>query len=80
MLDSLYGTYFKKSELKTDYNLPKPIMTKPDIMAIFKDERIRKYLKAPKWVKFSLISSIVCSRPSYKKIEFNCLNHFYHGI
>merc|ERR1711970_1433030 len=48
MLDSLYGTYFKKSELKTDYNLPKPIMTKPDIMAIFKDERIRKHLKAPK--------------------------------
>ena len=48
MLDSLYGTYFKKSELQTDYNLPKPIMTKPDIMAIFKDERIRKHLKAPK--------------------------------
>merc|ERR1712002_792850 len=49
MLDSLYGTYFKKSEMKKDYNLPKPIMTSADFMQIIKDENIKRHLKAPKF-------------------------------
>merc|ERR1712002_433264 len=49
MLDSLYGTYHEKSELKKDYNLPKPIMTSADFMQVIKDENIRRHLKAPQF-------------------------------
>ena len=48
MLDKLYGTYHKKSELKINYNLPKPIMTSADFTEIIKDENIRSVLRAPK--------------------------------
>merc|ERR1712212_970172 len=49
MLDALYGTYHEKSELKKDYNLPKPIMTSADFMQVIKDENIRRHLKAPQF-------------------------------
>jgi len=49
MLDKLYGTYHQKSELKKNYNLPKPIMTSADFMEIIRDENIRKHLKAPQY-------------------------------
>merc|ERR1712002_445832 len=49
MLDKLYGTYHQKSELKKNYNLPKPIMTSADFMEIIRDENIRKHLKAPRY-------------------------------
>merc|ERR1739846_54670 len=48
MLDKLYGTYHKKSELKINSNLPKPIMTSADFTEIIKDENIRSVLRAPK--------------------------------
>jgi len=49
MLDSLYGTYYQKSEMKTNFNLPKPIMASADFMQVIKDENIRRHLKAPKF-------------------------------
>jgi len=51
MLNSLYGTYHQKSELKVDYNLPKPIMTSADLMQILRDENIKRHLKAPRFNK-----------------------------
>lgn len=48
MLDKLYGTYSKKSELKVDYNLPKSIVTSADFNEIIKNENIRDVLRAPK--------------------------------
>merc|ERR1739838_1062797 len=36
------------SELKINYNLPKPIMTSADFTEIIKDDNIRSVLRAPK--------------------------------
>lgn len=63
MLDKLYGTWHKKSELKANYNLPQPIVASADLMQILKDENIRKHLKAPKL------------RRTLSKIKLNPLNN-----
>jgi large subunit ribosomal protein L4e len=46
-LDSLYGTWSKKSQLKTDFNLPQPIMTNSDLGRLLKAFEIQSVLRAP---------------------------------
>jgi len=48
MLDKLYGTYLNKSELKTNYQMPRSLMTDVDFDKIVKHENVRRKLKAPK--------------------------------
>jgi len=45
-LDSLYGTWAKPSELKTNYNLPQPTMSNSDLSKLFHSEEIQKCLRA----------------------------------
>jgi len=47
-LDSIYGTWKKPSEQKTDYNLPMPIMTNCDLSRLLKSDEIQKALRPPK--------------------------------
>jgi len=46
-LDALYGTWSKKSQLKTDFNLPQPIMTNSDLGRLLKAFEIQSVLRAP---------------------------------
>jgi len=46
-LDSLYGTWTKKSKEKLDYNLPKSIMTTTDLTRLLKSEEIQRAIRAP---------------------------------
>lgn len=47
-LDSLYGTWDKKSTLKSGYNLPFPKMANTDLTRIFKSDELKKYLPPPR--------------------------------
>merc|ERR1719411_2458914 len=47
-LDSLYGTWRKQSEKKTDYNLPMTKMTNTDLSRLLKSEEIQNAIRAPK--------------------------------
>lgn len=47
-LDELYGTWRKKSTLKSDYNLPMPKMANTDLTGLLRSEEIKKFLKRPK--------------------------------
>merc|ERR1712098_826840 len=47
-LDSLYGTWRKKSAEKTNYNLPMPKMTCTDLSKILQSEEIKAACRAPK--------------------------------
>lgn len=49
-LDALYGTWRKKSKLKTDYNLPFPKMANTDLSRLLKSDEIRKVLRAPRYI------------------------------
>merc|ERR1712189_141508 len=46
-LNALYGTWREKSKLKSDYNLPQPIMTGTDLSRILKSEEIQKVIRRP---------------------------------
>lgn len=46
-LDSLYGTWSKKSQQKVDFNLPQPIMTNSDLGRLLKAFEIQSVLRAP---------------------------------
>jgi len=48
MLDALYGTWTKPSEMKTNYNLPQPTMTNSDLTKLLHSEEIQKSLRAKK--------------------------------
>jgi len=45
-LDSLYGTWAKPSELKTNYNLPQPTVNNSDLTKLMHSEEIQKSLRA----------------------------------
>jgi len=47
-LDSLYGTWRKKSAEKTNYNLPMPKMTCTDLSKILQSEEVKAACRAPK--------------------------------
>lgn len=47
-LDDLYGTWDKKSTLKSGYNLPFPKMSNTDLTRIFKSDELKKYLPPPR--------------------------------
>ncbi|XP_065063803.1 large ribosomal subunit protein uL4-like [Rhopilema esculentum] len=47
-LDSLYGTWRKKSSEKSNYNLPRPIMTNPDLNRLINSDEIQKALQPRK--------------------------------
>ncbi|BET01440.1 Ribosomal protein L4 [Nesidiocoris tenuis] len=47
-LDALYGTWKKKSTLKSGYNLPMPKMANTDLSQLFKAPEIKAVLRAPK--------------------------------
>lgn len=49
-LDALYGTWKKKSTLKSGYNLPMPKMANTDLSQLFKAPEIKAVLRAPKYV------------------------------
>jgi len=46
-LDKLYGTWNKKSQLKSDFNLPMPIMTNSDLGRLLKSFEIQSVLRPP---------------------------------
>lgn len=46
-LDSIYGTWKKASEQKTDYNLPMPKMTNCDLSRLLHSDEIQKALRPP---------------------------------
>ena len=48
MLDALYGTWRKESQLKAGYNLPFPKMANTDLSRLLKSDEIRKVLRAPR--------------------------------
>lgn len=47
-LDSLYGTYQKKSELKRDYSLPQHIMTNANLGRIVNSDEVQSVVRATK--------------------------------
>ena len=49
-LNALYGTWREKSKLKSDYNLPQPIMTGTDLNRLLKSEEIQKVIRRPMYV------------------------------
>merc|ERR1711973_442974 len=46
-LNALYGTWRQKSQLKSDYNLPQPLMTGTDLSRLLKSEEIQKVIRRP---------------------------------
>nr|CAG4637107.1 EOG090X0822 [Ceriodaphnia reticulata]SVE73004.1 EOG090X0822 [Ceriodaphnia reticulata] len=49
-LNALYGTWREKSKLKSDYNLPQPIMTGTDLSRLLKSDEIQKVIRRPRQV------------------------------
>lgn len=49
-LNALYGTWRQKSQLKSDYNLPQPIMTGTDLSRLLKSDEIQKVIRRPRYV------------------------------
>nr|CAG4646348.1 EOG090X0822 [Macrothrix elegans] len=49
-LNALYGTWRQKSTLKSDYNLPQPIMTGTDLSRLLKSDEIQKVIRAPRQI------------------------------
>jgi len=50
-LNALYGTWREKSKLKSDYNLPQPIMTGTDLSRLLKSDEIQKVIRRPMYVE-----------------------------
>jgi large subunit ribosomal protein L4e len=48
-LDSIFGTYTKKSTVKKDFNLPQSIMNTADLMKVLKHPEIQRHLRTPKF-------------------------------
>lgn len=46
-LNALYGTWSRKAKLKSDYNLPQPIMTGTDLTRLLRSEEIQKVIRKP---------------------------------
>merc|ERR1711926_73562 len=46
-LNALYGTWRQKSQLKSDYNLPQPLMTGTDLSRLLKSEEIQMVIRRP---------------------------------
>ena len=55
-LNALYGTWREKSKLKSDYNLPQPIMTGTDLSRLLKSDEIQKVIRRPMYVQFNNLS------------------------
>jgi large subunit ribosomal protein L4e len=51
-LNALYGTWRQKSKLKSNYNLPQPIMTGTDLSRLLKSDEIQKVIRRPRQVFF----------------------------
>jgi large subunit ribosomal protein L4e len=47
-LNALYGTWREKSKLKSDYNLPQPLMTGTDLSRLLKSDEIQKVIRRPR--------------------------------
>jgi len=47
-LDSLYGTWSKPSEMKTNYNLPQPTVSNSDLTKLMHSDEIQQSLRAKK--------------------------------
>ena len=63
-LNALYGTWRQKSQLKSDYNLPQPLMTGTDLSRLLKSEEIQKVIRRPMYVpKFYPYSAFVHVSP-----------------
>ncbi|XP_018013148.1 60S ribosomal protein L4-A [Hyalella azteca] len=48
-LDSIFGTYTKKSAVKKDFNLPQSIMNTADLMKVLKHPEIQRHLRTPRF-------------------------------
>nr|SVE86191.1 EOG090X0822 [Daphnia similis]SVE86820.1 EOG090X0822 [Daphnia similis] len=58
-LNALYGTWRQKSKLKSDYNLPQPIMTGTDLSRLLKSDEIQKVIRRPRQVDNLFISVLM---------------------
>jgi len=47
-LDSLYGTWAKPSQMKSNYNLPQPTVSNTDLTKLMRSEELQKSLRAKK--------------------------------
>lgn len=50
-LDALYGTYTQKSALKSNYSLPRAMMTNADLTRLINSDEVQKVVKAAKSTK-----------------------------
>nr|SVE70492.1 EOG090X0822 [Daphnia similis]SVE71116.1 EOG090X0822 [Daphnia similis]SVE72375.1 EOG090X0822 [Daphnia similis] len=64
-LNALYGTWRQKSKLKSDYNLPQPILTGTDLSRLLKSDEIQKVIRRPRQVDF--LNSKMVRRASVKR-------------
>ena len=65
-LNALYGTWREKSKLKSDYNLPQPIMTGTDLSRLLKSEEIQKVIRRPMYVQ-----NLFANRRNYMIIGYH---------
>jgi len=68
-LNALYGTWTQKSKLKSDYNLPQPIMTGTDLSRLLKSEEIQKVIRRPMYVPNFFLDG--CYHLMMKQIFYN---------
>jgi large subunit ribosomal protein L4e len=53
-LNALYGTWRQKSKLKSDYNLPQPLLTGTDLSRLLKSDEIQKVIRRPRQAFYSI--------------------------
>ena len=51
-LNDIYGTWRQKSKVKSDYNLPQPIMSGTDLSRLLKSDEIQKVIRRPRYLQY----------------------------
>ena len=68
-LNDLYGTWREKSKLKSNFNLPQPIMAGTDLSKLLKSEEIQKVIRRPRYLK----TFIACDEEKERLIYFKII-------
>nr|SVE74251.1 EOG090X0822 [Daphnia barbata] len=66
-LNALYGTWRQKSKLKSDYNLPQPIMTGTDLSRLLKSDEIQKAIRRPRQAELYCVHWKTIRRASVRR-------------
>jgi len=70
-LDSLFGTYEEGSQLKSGFNLPRPMMTNTDLARLINSDEIQSIVQAPTTVSAVLPKKRNGVRVSAAKVALN---------